>query len=88
LDFRNGVLEDFAIVFEGSGNSNDGGVVTEDFAEKWGWFGVMYRLTGGEIINLQNITELSLLECLTWLSYEADLESNRQVNLNNSNGNK
>ena len=40
----------------------------------------MYRLTNGNIVNLEKITQLNLLECLTWLSYEADLESNRQVN--------
>ena len=31
-------------------------------AEKWGWFGVMYRLTNGEIVNLERITNLGLLE--------------------------
>tara|TARA_R100000995_G_scaffold82053_1_gene55505 strand:+ start:770 stop:916 length:147 start_codon:yes stop_codon:yes gene_type:complete len=46
----------------------------------------MYRLSGGEIINLQAITELSLLECLTWLSYETDLNINKSVNLNKNNG--
>jgi hypothetical protein len=87
LDFREGVLEDFAIVFEGAGESNaEGAVVSEDFAEKWGWFGVMYRLANAEIVNLQRITELGLLECLTWLSYETDLNINRSVKLNNKNG--
>jgi len=39
----------------------------------------MYRLTNGEIVNLENITNLSLLECLTWLSYETDLNSQNKV---------
>jgi hypothetical protein len=42
----------------------------------------MYRLTNGEIVNLERITELSLLECLTWLSYETDLNESKKVNLN------
>jgi len=42
----------------------------------------MYRLTNGEIVNLERITELSLLECLTWLSYETDLNDSKKVNLN------
>ena len=41
----------------------------------------MYRLCNGEIINLEKITELNLLECFTWLSYETDLNLNKQVNL-------
>ena len=44
----------------------------------------MYRLTNGEIVNLEKITKLNLLECLTWLSYETDLDITKQVNLNGS----
>ena len=39
----------------------------------------MYRLTNGEIVNLERITNLSLLECLTWLIYETDLNSQNKV---------
>jgi hypothetical protein len=73
------VIEDFAIVFDGSADGNEEAIATESFAEKWGWFGVMYRLTNGEIVNLERITNLGLLECLTWLSYETDLNSQNKV---------
>jgi len=36
-------------------------------------------LTNGEIVNLDAITKLNLLEALTWLSYETDLESQNRV---------
>ena len=39
----------------------------------------MYRLTDGKIVNLDRITKLNLLECLTWLSYETDLNSQNKV---------
>ena len=39
----------------------------------------MYRLTNGEIVNLERITNLSLLECLTCLSYETDLNSQNKL---------
>ena len=42
----------------------------------------MYRLANGEIVNLDKITKLNLLEALTWLSYETDLNSQNKVNLN------
>jgi len=42
----------------------------------------MYRLTNGEIVNLERITKLELLECLTWLSYETDLNSQNKVQRN------
>jgi len=66
-------------VFDGSADGNEDAIATESFAEKWGWFGVMYRLTNGEIVNLERITNLGLLECLTWLSYETDLNSQNKV---------
>ena len=39
----------------------------------------MYRLTNGEIVNLERITNINLLECLTWLSYETDLNTQNKV---------
>ena len=42
----------------------------------------MYRLANGEIVNLDKITKLNLLEALTWLSYETDLDESNKVNLN------
>ncbi|QDP61352.1 MAG: hypothetical protein Unbinned3904contig1002_34 [Prokaryotic dsDNA virus sp.] len=42
----------------------------------------MYRLTDGKIVNLQKVAKLELLECLTWLSYETDLEEQNKVQIN------
>jgi len=39
----------------------------------------MYRLANADISKLDAITKLNLLECLTWLSYETDLESQNKV---------
>jgi len=39
----------------------------------------MYRLTNADISKLDAITKLNLLECLTWLSYETDLQSQNKV---------
>jgi hypothetical protein len=50
--------------------------------DKWGWFGVMYRLTEGKIVNLEKVAKLELLECLTWLSYEIDLQEQNKVQIN------
>jgi hypothetical protein len=53
-------------------------------ADKWGWYGVMHRLTGSDISKLDAITRLPLLECLTWLSYETDLNVQNKVKLNSN----
>ena len=84
MDFRKRVVKDFAIVFDAEAQGNDEVIATESFADKWGWFGVMYRLTNGEIVNLERITKLNLLECLTWLTYEVDLNLQNKVKTNDS----
>ena len=63
---------------------NENAIASDDFASKWGWFGVMHRLCGEDISKLESITNLSLLECLTWLSYETDLNSQNKVKRNGS----
>jgi hypothetical protein len=79
LDFRQRTIENFAAVFNGT-ESEDAKQTTDDqFADKWGWFGVMHRLCNGEIINLERITNLGLYECLTWLTYETDLNETKAV---------
>ena len=79
MDFRQRTIDNFAVVFEQKVREGEA-PVDERFANKWGWFGVMYRLTNGEIVNLERITKLGLYECLTWLSYETDLNETQKTN--------
>jgi len=79
LHFRERIINDFAIIFDGAAEGNETAIATQSFAEKWSWFGVMYRLTNADISKLDAITKLNLLEALTWLSYETDLESQNKV---------
>ena len=42
----------------------------------------MHRLCNEQIVNLDKITKLGLLECLTWLSYETDLNESQKIKIN------
>jgi len=42
----------------------------------------MHRLCNQDISRLDAITRLNLLECLTWLSYETDLNLQNKVQRN------
>ena len=44
----------------------------------------MHRLCNQDISNLDKVSKLNLLECLTWLSYETDLNERKQVTRNDS----
>tara|TARA_R110002051_G_scaffold41511_1_gene86055 strand:+ start:645 stop:779 length:135 start_codon:yes stop_codon:yes gene_type:complete len=39
----------------------------------------MHRLCNQNIVNLDAVSKLNLLECLTWLSYETDLNESQKV---------
>ena len=80
LSFRESIVNDFGIIFDAQADGNDEAIASESFAEKWSWFGVMYRLTNADISKLDAITKLNLLEALTWLSYETDLNTQNKVN--------
>jgi hypothetical protein len=79
LQFREGIVKDFGIIFDGSAEGNEKAIASESFAEKWGYFGLMYRLCNADISKLEQITKLNILEAFTWLSYETDLESQNKV---------
>jgi hypothetical protein len=84
LSFRQRIVNDFAIIFDRSASGNEDAIASESHSEKWGWYGVMYRLTNADISKLDAITRLPLLECLTWLSYETDLNLQNKVKLNSN----
>jgi hypothetical protein len=77
-------MRDFGIIFDKDAEGNEDVIATESFAEKWGWFGVMYRLCNADISKLEQITKLNLLDAFTWLSYETDLNTQNKVKLNGS----
>ena len=75
------MVEQFQIVFDGNAEGNDDAIATESFADKWGYFGVFYRLCNADISKLDQITKLNMLEAFTWLSYETDLNTqNKEKN--------
>ena len=80
MDFRKTIVSDFALVFnQQEAEEQQERIIEQGFGEKWGWFGIMHRLTNQDISKLENITKLNLLECLTWLSYETELNQQNKV---------
>ena len=84
LSFRDTIVSDFGIIFDSTAEGNEDAIATESFAEKWGYFGVFYRLCNADISKLEQITKLNLLEAFTWLSYETDLNTQNKVKYGNS----
>ena len=79
MEFRERIVEDFAIIFDGTDTGDSEGITDGNFAERWGYFGLMYRLCNADISKLEQISKLNLLEAFTWLSYETDLNLSKTV---------
>lgn len=81
LAFRERIIGEYSIIFSETGGDASSNT-NQTFGEKWGYFGLMYRLCNADISKLEQITKLNLLEAFTWLSYETDLASLKKVNIN------
>ena len=57
LAFREGIIGDFAIIFDGTDSGDSEGITDGDFAERWGWFGIFHRLCNQDISKLDAITK-------------------------------
>ena len=48
--------------------------------QKWGWYGILYHLADSKLENMEAITKIGILECLTFMSYKQD-----ELEVNNTN---
>jgi hypothetical protein len=74
LQFRNRLGELYQEVFSGGeaeGLSNAG---VSAFSKKWGWYGLIHGLTGGDILKADAVVCLPLHKALLWQSYILDLQ--------------
>ena len=42
------------------------------FSSKWGWYQSVYRLAGGEALNLDKATKISAHQAMTFLTFEKE----------------
>tara|TARA_R110002050_G_scaffold554_3_gene4038 strand:+ start:847 stop:1104 length:258 start_codon:yes stop_codon:yes gene_type:complete len=84
LDFRIRTIERYGVIF---GDVDRGDevvdIVENKFEDNWAWFGILHRLTGGDITKLETITKKSLYESLTWLTYEEEVKNQQSINKSN-----
>ena len=80
FEFRSGIHTDFNPLFEETKEEEDKPFKTdeESFGNKWGWYAIIYKLTGGEFLKMEEVIQRPLTECLTWLSFQKDVETIEQ----------
>jgi len=76
LSFKQQVIEEYPDLFGGA--EGDGVLsASANFSKKWGWYGSVDHLAGGDVARYDSITNLPLRQCLTKLVYDkekADVE--------------
>ena len=78
MEFREGIISDFALLFDDKLREDDEQTKEQQFAKKWGWYSIIYNLAEEKFINMHKVTELELLEALTFLSYKIDYNYNNK----------
>ena len=76
FEFRRKIGEDFAAIFSQSEHDTTKGA---SMSSKWGWYNVLYSLSNN-ILDIGKITELPILEVLTYLAYSQDYNNKQRSN--------
>ena len=73
---RNRVVEYYPEVF-GSGEE-EGRIDEIRLTEKWGWFGMVYRLANRNFLNLEIVYTKPIHSACMWIAYESDIAKMEQ----------
>lgn len=59
---------------QNEGTTYERRITTEKrYKSKWGWYAVLYNLSGGDVLKIEPVTKIKIYEALTFLSYQQDL---------------
>ena len=73
LSFRDSIIESYPELFASSEEKEGHQFSSEDgFGTKWGWYQSIYALAKGDIRRFDEVTSLSVHQCLTYLEFEKD----------------
>lgn len=60
-------------IIQNKGTKKERRITTEKrYANKWGWYSLIYDMAGGDILKLDAVTKTELYQALTFLSYKQD----------------
>ena len=73
--WRHKTLSNFGQLFEGGGGDSN------EVGAKWGWYGTIHHLAGGNVLKIDETTRIPLLTALTMMCYEQDLDRMQKVSI-------
>ena len=72
LQFKQRIAGNYPELFEEGNESGNEYSAQANFGRKWNWYQSIYGLAQGDVTRFDNITELGLFKCLTYLAFEKE----------------
>ena len=74
LSFRDRISESYIELYTENNTQTQGHNISSEggFGAKWGWYQSIYGLAQGDVRRFDQITELPLHQCLTFLTFEKE----------------
>ena len=69
LSFRERIIEEYPDLFGGE-SASEGFDEQAQFGARWGWYSSIYALAKGDIGRFDEVSQLPLRKCLTYLVFE------------------
>lgn len=84
MQYREETHREYAILFGGGDKEPQHYKEQEDAGDsigsKYGWYCLIHRMAGGDILKMDKVVGLNVNTCLNFLSYTKDLELNEELN--------
>ena len=68
FDYKKRTTQHYEVLFDGGSGASDA------FAEKWGWYSVLYALSGENVLKMDAVSDLSVGAVFTHLAFKKDLD--------------
>jgi hypothetical protein len=77
LPFKQSLVSTFSYLFGEVKQKDETRELTDfslegQFGQRWGWFGSLHSLSGGDATKFRESTKINVYDALTWLSFEKD----------------
>jgi hypothetical protein len=84
LQYRQETYREYAILFGGGDKEPEHYKEQEDAGDsigsKYGWYCLIHRMAGGDILKMDDVCKLAVNTCLNFLSYTRDVELTEELN--------
>jgi len=83
LSFRDQLTHNFPTIFTEGGGDEPAFDKQTQFSRKWGWYGAINQIAGGDLSKFDEVTALPARTCLTFLEFQLDKAEVEKAHMKN-----